>query len=336
MKDKDALILESLYEKRIKNNCCSLCGFKVFQNDIVNEATNRIDCNGYIIFQGKNYVCIATGMASPSQNEKTGPMVQITMLYSEEKPTDALKSGKDATVCFNCKHRGTSCYVNAGRSLNGTYQAYKDGNYSDIRKYQEGVDYTDDVDSYVNYGMWQFFKGKSVRFGAYGEPVRIPYQIVEKIVENCDGYTGYTHQWKRPEFQGYKKYFMASVDTIDEYNEAKKLGWRTFRVSEDWSIKSSNELACVYSRNGTQCIDCLKCCGTSLNEKDIYVKAHGLNWKVNDFVKKFGVGASPDPLTPEDQQHIDEIQNREKEQKEQNELAKKEKEAKLLAKKNKL
>jgi len=224
MRDRDQFLIEGIYEKYIRNNCCALCGSKLNQNDFIKEATNRIDCNGYIIFQGKNYACIATGMSTPSQNDKTGPMVQITMIYTEEKPTDAIKSGKDATVCFNCKHRGSSCYVNAGQSVNGIYNTYKQGKYSDIRKYQEGVDYPNDIDSYVNYGMWQFFNGKHVRFGAYGEPVRIPFQIVEKIVENCSGHTGYTHQWKRPEFQAYKKYFMASVDTLDEYKEAKKMG----------------------------------------------------------------------------------------------------------------
>jgi hypothetical protein len=321
MRSKDIDLIFENYSNQVKKTC-AYCGNQLTQEeiawnlseDLVTES--KVNCNGYIIYHGKNYVCIATGLVNASRNEKTGAMVQVFIIRSDVHPVEAIKTGKDATICFNCPHRGTSCYVEVGKSVGQVYNTYKRGNYPFICKDPQNMQGYDDIDYYLNNGVWEVFSNSFVRFGAYGDPVRIPYPIVEKIASVCKGYTGYTHQWNNPAFQAYNKYFMASADSLDDYANAKAKGWRTFRVTTDWRQKDPNEIVCLNSREGTQCIDCLACGGTSSTEqKDIYIKVHGTKPKVDEFVKKFGDPSISTKITPEEEKEIQEIEKQEQEAK---------------------
>lgn len=321
MNNKDIDLIFEKYSTQVVKKC-SCCGKQLTQEEIawnlseelVTEA--KVNCNGYIIYHGKNYVCVATGLVNPSQNDKTGAMVQVFIIRSDVHPVEAIKTGKDATICFNCPHRGTSCYVNVGQSVGQVYNTYKKGNYPFICKDPQNMQGYDDIDYYLKNGIWDIFSNSFVRFGAYGDPVRIPYPIVEKIASVSKGFTGYTHQWDNPAFQAYKKYFMASADTLDDYKNAKAKGWRTFRVTADWRQKDPDEIVCLNSRDGTQCINCLACGGTSSSEqKDIYVKVHGTKPKVNKFIETFGDPSLKTDITPEEEKQIQEIEQREKENK---------------------
>lgn len=323
-RNADIILLENLYEKVCRYATCKECGKPMTYNDLVYESGDTTDCNGVIVYEGPKYVCIATNLFKPSQNEKTGPMIQVTMMRSDMSPTQAIKTGADATICFACKHRGMSCYVNVAQSVESIYKTYKKGKYPNICKDPSKITGYDDIQTYLNDGVWDLFDGVSIRFGSYGDPVRIPYPILEKMISKAKGFTGYTHQWQNGAFQAYKKYFMASVDTMLEYKKAKEMGWRTFRVSPEWTIKSKDEKPCEFSLNSTQCIDCLKCCGTTSNEKDIYVKVHGLKHKVNKFIEIFGDGNDgADPLTEEDKTQIAEIEKIAKETEEKEKKEKK-------------
>lgn len=306
-----------------KTYTCVECGnfFKKEKNNIIKESkrSKKTNCNGVIVYHGvsngENIVAIATGLLNPSKNRKTGPMVQIYILHADLSPTEASSQGKDIGVCGDCMHRkslGGACYVNQGQDPLNIFNAYKNGKYpyivSDVKKFQD----SDITSVYVNDGMWDIFKRSYVRFGAYGDPAFIPIDIVEKIASNCKGFTGYTHQWKKTN-SAYQKYFMASVDFSWEYDLAKKLGWRTFRVSPEWNIKKSGEMPCLFSLKDMQCVDCLLCCGTSKpNNKDIYVKVHGAT--VKRFIEQFGTDADnfDSTLTDRDLRNIKEIEDREK------------------------
>ena len=67
--------------------------------------------NGYIFYEGPSaidgapIVVIATGFASATGNRKTGDMVQTYIIRQDVKPTDALRTGQDASICGDCKHR---------------------------------------------------------------------------------------------------------------------------------------------------------------------------------------------------------------------------------------
>jgi hypothetical protein len=304
------------HNKNNKNKICVECGCHLEEsyveshNKLIMEETEesgQTDCNGVIIFRGHKFVCIAVGLMKPSSNEKTGHMVQVYIIPSDILPSTAVKLGKDAIVCFNCKHRGTTCYVNVGQGVDQVYKSFERGNYPELPS-ENGIP--------TNLEIWKgLFEGTSIRFGAYGEPVRIPLEIVKTLTSICGGrITGYTHQWKT--FPDYKKYFMASVDNPQEYKEAKALGWRTFRVSHTWHEKDTNENFCKFNLDGTKCIDCLKCRGLIEKDKDIFVKVHGTVWKTNAFVENM---AEDDfqfpPMTPEEKKIALELDQKAKEAK---------------------
>ena len=78
--------------------------------------------NGFILHEDSARVIIATGFESPSDNRKTGPMIQIWILVRSMDPVRAIQEGLDRLICGNCVHRGDgagggrSCYVNVGQA----------------------------------------------------------------------------------------------------------------------------------------------------------------------------------------------------------------------------
>ena len=90
--------------------------------------------NGYILFENDLIVVIATGLVRPSDNAKTGGMVQIWILVKAENPVAASKSGADEAVCGDCPLRGVNgservCYVNLGQAPLGIWKAWERGAY---------------------------------------------------------------------------------------------------------------------------------------------------------------------------------------------------------------
>lgn len=197
-------------------------------------------------FTAQPFVVIA--VLSRSSNSKTGDMVQVYILVDTlAKPTETLKTGDDATVCGDCPLRGLlgkarTCYVNLGQGPRAVHDAYNRGRY---------VDYTAAEHD-------RFFSGRRIRWGAYGEPVLIPLPIVSHLSAIADGHTGYSHQFRRPEFQGYRAFFMASVHSVAEGAAANAMGWRYFRASND-GTPAPGEIVCPASDAGGWRADCSTC-----------------------------------------------------------------------------
>lgn len=65
--------------------------------------------NGVIAYEGPSQldgepiVLILTCLERPSNNIKTGQMVQAVVLRQSEAPTEAVKHGTDASICVNCR-----------------------------------------------------------------------------------------------------------------------------------------------------------------------------------------------------------------------------------------
>ena len=217
--------------------------------------------NGYVIHEDTHRVIIATGFASPSDNRKTGDMIQIWILVKSVDPVEAIKQGLDRLICGNCRHRGDghgterSCYVNVGQAPLGIYRAWKAGRYPVLQ-------------------FMDIFSGRKVRFGAYGDPTHIPLSLALAIAGVASGWTGYTHQWRKPSLQGWKQLLMASVDTTAELLIARSMGWSTFRVSADMDHKTFENL-CASERNGTPCSICLGCPGSRNGIQSVWIPAHG-------------------------------------------------------------
>src|SRR5262245_47836997 len=93
-----------------------------------------------------------------------------------------------------------------GKSPQGNWKAYKRGSYPKLPSVE-------------------LFAGKTVRFGAYGDPVYIPFTLLASIARVSRGFTGYTHQWRNPLFSAYKAFVMASVEDSAGLLRAHAAGW---------------------------------------------------------------------------------------------------------------
>ena len=217
--------------------------------------------NGFILHEDRDRVIIATGFSNPSDNRKTGDMVQVWILVKAVDPVRAIKEGLDRLICGSCVHRGNgdgsgrSCYVNVGQAPLGIYRAWKAG-------------------AYLPLPSVSVFSGRRVRFGAYGDPTWIPLSLALAIAGVSSGWTGYTHQWRKPSLQGWKTLLMASVDSVAELVIARSMGWSTFRVTPD-TDHHTVETLCASDRNGTPCVDCLACAGARSGVRSIHIPVHG-------------------------------------------------------------
>ena len=219
--------------------------------------------NGFILHEDSSRVIIATGFSTPSDNRKTGDMVQIWILCKSVDPVEAIKTGLDRLICGNCRHRGhevdgrfgveRSCYVNPGQAPLQIWKSWKAGNYAPLRSLE-------------------LFTGRKVRFGAYGDPTWIPLPLALAIAGVASGHTGYSHQWRKPSLQAWRSILMASVDSVAELVIARSLGWSTFRVGSE---ASTGEQLCASDRDGTPCVDCLACAGARNGLESVHIPPHG-------------------------------------------------------------
>lgn len=210
------------------------------------------------MFDGSPIVAIATGLASPSHNRKTGPMVQTWILPRDEKPTDAIRSGQDASVCGDCPARGMWCYVNVGQAPNSVWKTYRAGKYPFLSE--------------------SAFAGKALRLGAWGDPAAVPLDVWVRLAQRARMVTGYTHAWRYCS-SAYQELLMASCDTQADAEAAQALGWRTFRVSAPGEPLGAREVSCPASAEAGHkltCEQCGACNGTATGRRGhIAIEAHG-------------------------------------------------------------
>ena len=236
---------------------------------------------GFIAYEGPSMldgspiVVIINKIDAASANEKTGALVQSFIIRSDIAPTEALKTGDDAGVCGDCKHRPllaaetgeAPCYVNVGRSVRAVFDAYKRGRY--VKADLETIALA--------------LAGKNLRIGTYGDGAAAPAVVWHRVIRYCADWVGYSHQWQRADFvvSDWAGMVMASVDTDAEYAAAKALNMRTFRVALD-DQKARTEARCPASKEmgqRTTCNACLLCSGTSKRAKDIVIIDHALGHK---------------------------------------------------------
>lgn len=237
--------------------------------------------NGVVLYRGpsllngKPIVVIATGLRTKSKNTKTGQFIQTYILSTEQKPTEAVDSGADDSICGDCINRKVdgwgTCYVNVGQGPNQVYSAWKRGVYPDFK------------DEHLE----DYFAGRILRLGAYGDPRAVPLEVWEKLCSVVEGWTGYTHQWRKGSSE-YRKYLMASVETESQMRRAKRMGWKTFRVRNTDEPVMAGEFVCPASEEAGKkktCEECLACHGGEWNGKQVtpVIKVHGMGWKIRRF-----------------------------------------------------
>lgn len=210
-------------------------------------------------FNGAPYIVVAL---FTSGNVKTGNMIQTYILLDDGRnPVDAVHSGADKAVCGDCPMRalagfsGRRCYVNVGQGPQIVHDGLRpaDSPESVSLDWQSGR-----YPEYVPADHDRFFAGRRIRWGTYGEPVLIPIDMVARLSALSSGWTGYTHQWTKPEFDIYKLYFMASVHTPAEGSEANSRGWRYFRAAHNATARDG-ESVCPASEEAGKVTTCDRC-----------------------------------------------------------------------------
>jgi hypothetical protein len=241
----------------------------------MNKSNGAIIYKGPSQIDGQNIVVIVTGLNSKTANAKTGDMLQTWILREDISPMEAVKTGADSSICGNCKHRGRleliagkwiwvkkrTCYVTVWQAPRAIWEAFKRGSYTDMTK--------EDISS--------IGKNRNVRLGAYGDPAAVPVSIWQDLTMFSDTTTGYTHQWHDKANAALKYLTMASADSIEEYKQAIKAGWRTFRVKKPSDLAMKGETVCPNTTIGLNCADCGACKGLKGNnlKGTIVIDVHG-------------------------------------------------------------
>ena len=211
-------------------------------------------------FDGTPIKVVMTGYIKDSENEKTGPLVQVFILPSDEKPIDAFKA-KKSSVCGDCIYNGGGCYVNWGR-LTPTWTASK-------RKFIS-----------LELASW-LVTGLRVRLGAAGDPSAVPTYVWETLLKGADSWTGYTHSWKNCD-PALRRIVMASCDNDDETKQAISLGWNVFHVHDGKIDDNIDYVRCLSGSpdsNGLPktCFSCMMCHGVRSSKARPLVVAEKLH-----------------------------------------------------------
>lgn len=242
------------------------------------QPTAGIQPRSSVIYRGPSMIdgspIVVVALWSTS-NRKTGGMLQTYILADDgQSPLDAIRSGADAAICGDCKHRGDgatygsrSCYVNVGQGPTVVWKALQRGKYLEIPNGVEG-----DVDRPA------LGRRRMVRLGTYGDPAAVPMAIWQTLLCLSAGHTGYTHQWRDARFAAFRSIVMASVDTEAEAEAAQAAGWRTFRVRTADEARMPREFVCPASSEAgakTDCATCLACRGQDGRKGNPVIVAHG-------------------------------------------------------------
>lgn len=233
--------------------------------------------NGVILWEGASLidgapiVVIATGLSDTSDNAKTGNMIQTWIMRSDIAPNDAIKSGDDRSVCGDCPKRPAvfearspgdrPCYVKVWQAPRSVFEAYRRGIY----------------DRVAPAAAAELFAGRKLRMGSYGNPSAAPFEMWDTVASKTAGRTGYIHNWRDANSR-WHELVMASVETVPEAIEARKLGYRLFRARLASEPLIDREIACPASKESghkTTCAACVACGGHSSKAKvDISIIVH--------------------------------------------------------------
>ena len=213
---------------------------------------------GPSVLTGDPIVAIAT---FKSTNRKTGDMIQTWMLRADVPPIEASQTGKDEAICGQCplrRYHNGACYVVIGQGPQNIWKSYKRGLYP---LYQPST-------------HADYFRERGLRLGAYGDPASVPYAVWAPLVGLSTMCTGYTHQYRHPNFdQRITDFCMVSTHTGKESERLHAKGVSTFRVKRINDDFLPGEEPCPYTETGVTCLECGKCLGAG--SANIAIDVHG-------------------------------------------------------------
>jgi len=242
--------------------------------------------SGFVFYRGPSMldgapiVAILTGLDGRGKNGKTDAgLLQTWILRSDMNPLEAVRLGRDSSICGDCKHRGTivrddrkgrkgrkrnvgrSCYVRLDTAPNNIFKTFKRGRYPVLAPADARA----------------LLDGAMVRGGSYGDPAAVPFHVWDTLQHGLDSGTAYTHQWRR--FPELAAFCMASVDSAAERAQARLLGFRTFRVRGESEPLLDSEKPCPAAKESNYRATCTQCraCGghASASKVDRAIIVHG-------------------------------------------------------------
>lgn len=251
---------------------------------------------GVVVYRGPSALDKRTPIVGvltfSSENSKTGNMAQLWVLVEGVSPTVAAREGADEAVCGRCLHRPLrvgSCYVVLHQAPNTVWRGLQGGRYRSAEPQEL-------------HALVRRAGVRSVRLGAYGDPMALPLDVVESVASAFVGHTGYTHQWMQAEpaeVDRWQRLCMASVDSPVGYARAQAAGWRTFRVRTAEQPMFPNESVCPASAeaatcdedglpNHVNCAECMRCGGIDACAPWInpVIIVHGSRNRTINFMRK--------------------------------------------------
>jgi len=221
-------------------------------------------------FDGAPILLAAHRVNAPSQNGKTGDMVQVSIMRADVAPMDAWRAGADGAVCPDaCAHRSRprggagTCYVNKAR-LTASHAAA-------LREIAAGrVGFPPGL-----------FAGATVRLGMEGDPAAVPLRVLARVLAGARRHTAYTAAWRTLDAAAWSPLVMASCDTPAAAADARAAGWRVFAASssaaDDGAYQAAGMRPCPSDTVGLTCERCGGCDGTSRGARrpSFYVRMHG-------------------------------------------------------------
>jgi hypothetical protein len=232
--------------------------------------SGRASANGCVLWSGPSRLdgqlvaVVAVGLLRASANRKTGDAIQTYIIPTDMRPTDAVKVGRDASVCGGCQNRpalGGACYVNLGHGPNGVWKCFDRGGYPS-----------------VDWDVWATVAADRVgRLGTWGDPAAAPLDVWDRFTAPLDGWLGYTHQYRSPKLRDVLKYCQVSADSLGDAKAAREAGLGSFRVIGRNSPQLQPwEILCPASEEAGKlatCESCLMCDGVSGH--NVAINAHG-------------------------------------------------------------
>lgn len=225
---------------------------------------------GVSLLDGQTPIMAVASVAgsSPSENRKTGDMIQVAIMRQDAAPMAAWKVGGDDAVCpSDCVHRSKarggigSCYVNKAR-LDSTWLAGVTG--AEVPENE----------------LLAFGEGAIIRLGMEGDPAAVPLNIWLSLVERSIGWSAYTAQWRQLEPE-WSALCMASCSSPAEADEAESRGWRTFTSSQSLAEDSAHAQAgrrvCLAESHEVPCSACRGCDGLARGTRrpSFHLPLHG-------------------------------------------------------------
>ena len=200
---------------------------------------------GPSVFNGAPVVLVGSCVDAPSQNRKTGPMVQVSVAPVGRAPR------LQTSICpAACPYRdpapgATACYVNWGQSPRNAELSART------------------VPALpVGFAMALRRSGRPVRFGSSGDVAAVPRYALEPALNAAVGHTMYTADWNSGGRSDWLAPWSMASATVAQLGLAEQAGWRCFVVHRGAiPLALSKRIVECPSSKGVTCEKCLLCNG---------------------------------------------------------------------------